>query len=528
MSALLTFDSVALAAPDGRILLDNLTFSLGRERMGLVGRNGVGKTSLLRLILGEIAPQRGTVQAACRIAAVRQTLSPPEGATLADLIGAAAPLAVLDRIERGAAHEGDFDAADWSLPQRVGETLERVGLSGLALDRPAVSLSGGQITRAALAGVLLEGPDLILLDEPTNNLDADGRAAVAALLDGWDGAALVVSHDRALLGRVDRMLELSSLGARFYGGGWDLYDARRAAEIEAAARDLENAERDAGRVAREIQLRRERKARSDSMGRRARARGDAPKMLLDARAERAEATGARQAHLGDHRREAADAALKTAQARVERLKSLAPDLPPSGLAAGKLVLAFEQVDFAWPGGASILGGCDLRLTGPERVAVVGANGSGKSTLLRLAAGELEPTCGRIRRGVTAARLDQHAALLRNEETLTQNFRRLNPDASDNTAHAALARFLFRGAAGLKVAGALSGGELLRAALAGTLMRPDPPQLLILDEPTNHLDLDSIEAIETALAAYDGALLVVSHDARFLDALRIKRRVNLAR
>jgi ATPase subunit of ABC transporter with duplicated ATPase domains len=526
MSPLLTLESVALAAPDGRILVDSLDFSLGRERVGLVGRNGVGKTSLLRVILGEIAPARGTVQVGGRVAALRQTLAPPEGSTLADLIGVAGPLAVLDRIEAGTPRGEDLDQADWLLPQRARAALARVGLGRLALDRPGRSLSGGQITRAALAGVLLAEPDLILLDEPTNNLDREARGAVAELLDGWEGAALVVSHDRELLAHMDAILELSSLGARVYGGGWDLYEERRAAEALAAAQGLETAARDADRVAREIQHGLERKARSDAAGRRARAKGDAPKMLLDARAERAEATGARQGRLADRRRDAAAAALEAAQARVERLKPLVPDMPASGLPAAKLVLAFEDVAFAWPGDGPILRSCDLRLTGPERLAVVGRNGSGKSTLLRLASGELEPTRGRIRRGTTAARLDQHAALLRDEETLVENFRRLNPAAGDNAAHAALARFLFRNSAALKPAGALSGGERLRAALACTLMRPDPPQLLILDEPTNHLDLASIEAIEQALAAYDGALLVVSHDERFLEAVRVEGRMSL--
>ncbi len=529
MSALLTFDSVAVRAPDGRVLLDHLTFALGRERVGLVGRNGVGKTTLLKLILGEATPAHGTVQTAGRVAMLRQTPATAPGTTVADVLGAAealARLARLARIERGEARDGDFEAADWLLPQRLDAALAEVGLFGLPPDRPAAALSGGQITRAALAGALIAEPDLLLLDEPTNNLDAGARAAVAAVLDRWRGGALVVSHDRALLGRMDRILELSSLGARLYGGNWDVYQARRIAEAQAAARGLEAAEREADRVERAVQQTRERKARNDAAGRRARARGDAPKILLDARAERAEATGGRQSHLAYRQREAAALELEAARARVERARALDLALPASGLPAGKLVLAFEAVDFAWADGAPVLTGIDLCLTGPGRVAVVGPNGSGKSTLIRLAIGALQPTRGEVRRGVRAALLDQHAALLRDEETLVQNFRRLNPGADDNAAHAALARFLFRNTAALKPAGALSGGERLRAALACALMGPSPAQFLILDEPTNHLDLDSIEAVEEALAAYDGALLIVSHDEAFLEAVGVERRVRL--
>jgi ATPase subunit of ABC transporter with duplicated ATPase domains len=174
----------------------------------------------------------------------------------------------------------------------------------------------------------------------------------------------------------------------------------------------------------------------------------------------------------------------------------------------------------------VLAGVSLRLTGPERIAVTGPNGAGKTTLIRLATGELAPTSGRVRRGVPAVVLDQRAALLDDGETLLQNFRRLNPAADDNAAHAALARFLFRNVTALKPAGALSGGERLRAALACTLLAARPPQLIILDEPTNHLDLDSIAAVEAALAAYDGALLVVSHDRAFLEAIGAQRELEL--
>ena len=174
----------------------------------------------------------------------------------------------------------------------------------------------------------------------------------------------------------------------------------------------------------------------------------------------------------------------------------------------------------------MISGLSFRLVGPERLAVTGPNGSGKTTLIHLATGELTPTAGHVTRGVEGVLLDQRAALLQDDQSLIENYRRLNPDVTDNVAHAALARFLFRNVAGLKPAGELSGGERLRAALACVLMTPRPPQLIILDEPTNHLDLASIEAIETALAAYDGALLVVSHDEDFLAAVGVDARLRL--
>ena len=461
-----------------------------------------------------------------RIAVLRQALQPPSHARLADLLGVADGMARLARLEAGQGRAGDLEAADWGLPTRIEGALAQMGLAGVALDRPAENLSGGQATRAALAALIIAEPDVILMDEPTNNLDRGGRAAVGEMLEAWRGGALVVSHDRALLRRMDRIVELTSLGVNVYGGAYDLYAERKAAAEAAAERDLAAAEQALARTGRAIQVARERKARRDAAGKRARARNDIPKLMLNAMAERAEVSGARLTRLAERQRAEAGRDLADAEARIERVRRLAFALPPSGLPAGRLALAFEAVSFAWPDGTPVLSRVSLRLTGPERLAVTGPNGAGKSTLIRLAVGELTPSAGVVRRGVPAVLLDQRAALLDDAATLLENFRRLNPAADDNAAHAALARFVFRNVTALKPAGALSGGERLRAALACALMAERPPQLIILDEPTNHLDLESIAAVEAALAAYDGALLVVSHDRDFLAAVGVEKELAL--
>ena len=524
MSAFVTLDSVSFRLPDGRTLFDTLTLALGPERTGLVGRNGTGKSTLLKLISGELAPASGTVAVRGRIGVLRQSPGPEE--TVAQLCGCAEELARLARIEAGAGDEEDFNLADWDLEARLAAALAEVGLAGLDLERPAATLSGGQITRAALAGLIAQEPDLLLLDEPTNHLDADARELVAELIGRWKGGALVVSHDRELLRRMDRIVELSGLGARAYGGGYDLYAQRKAEEEAAAARDLAEAERAVDRAGREAQLARERKARKDAAGKRFAAKRSEPKILLGAMAERAENSGGRGEKLAQRLAAEAEGQLAEAQGRVERLRRLDFDLPSSGLPAGRTLLSFEGVGFGYPGGPPVIEGLDLRIAGPERVAVTGPNGGGKSTLIRLAVGELEPTAGRIVRAGPAALLDQQVSMLREDESLVEAFRRLNPAASENAARAALARVLFRNVAADKLVGALSGGERLRAGLACVLMADRPPQLLILDEPTNHLDLDSVAAVEAALAGYDGALLVVSHDRDFLDAIGIEREVRV--
>jgi ATPase subunit of ABC transporter with duplicated ATPase domains len=526
MPAFITFDCVTYRAPDGRALLDNLSLAFGRERSGLVGRNGIGKTSLLRLILGDLAPTHGALSVTGRIAHLHQMPLLAGGARIADVIGAREGLDRLARLERGEGEEGDLETADWLLPQRIDEALAATGLAGLDLTRAGASLSGGEATRAALAAMLIEQPDVLLLDEPTNNLDTAGRAAVVELLAGWKGGAIVVSHDRALLRQMDRVVELTGLGANVYGGNYDLYAERKAAEEAAATQALDTAEQVLGKVKQEIQSAREQKFQRDARGRRKAAKGGQPRIVLGAMKRKAEDSGGRLTRLADRLRAEAERDLADADARVERFRRLAFELPPSDLPAGKQVLAFEDVAFAWPNGRRVLDGLSFRMVGPERLAVTGPNGAGKTTLLALAVGTIQPDSGRIARGVAAEVLDQRVSLLADDETLVENFRRLNPDSNDNDAHAALARFLFRNVTAAKRAGALSGGERLRAGLACVLMRPRPPQLILLDEPTNHLDLDSIAAVEAALAAYDGALLVITHDRDFIDAVGVNREIVL--
>ncbi|GAO39339.1 putative ABC transporter ATP-binding protein [Sphingomonas changbaiensis NBRC 104936] len=522
MSALLTLDRVSLAAPDGRQLFSDLTLAIGRERVGLVGRNGSGKSTLLRAVAGEIQPIAGTITLGGSIGALWQEVG---GSTAADLLGVAPALARLARIEGGAGTEVDFEFADWTLPGRIETALAAIGLGTVDLARPIASFSGGERMRLGLARLMIEAPDLILLDEPTNNLDGEGRDAVARLIEGWRGGALIASHDRELLERVDRIVALSPVGVSQFGGGWSAFADAREAERERAAQALERSEAAARSAAREAQAVRERQARRDSGGRAYAASGSAPRIALGLSKRRAEATAGKGERLSARLIEEAQDALDEARASVERVTPLTMSLPETGLAANRTVLAFDDVVLD-RGGRRLFGPLTFTVRGPERIAIAGANGSGKSSLLKLVTGELDPSGGTVQRGVACALLDQHVGLLADNLSLLDNLRRQQRELTANQAHAALARFGFRNRDASRLAGTLSGGERLRAGLACVMSSAAPPQMLLLDEPTNHLDLTSIEALEQALQTYDGALLVVSHDPAFLSAIAAQRAIAL--
>lgn len=521
----ITLSGLTASTPDGRALFSNIDLSFDRGRTGLVGRNGVGKTTLLRLVAGLQSPPSGTISVQGTLGLLRQTLQVSASDTLADLMGVADALALLRRAGEGRATAEELASADWTIEARIEATLHRVGLDA-TMATPLSTLSGGQRTRAAVAGLLLAEPDFILLDEPTNNLDREGRAAVVDLLSTWRSGAIVVSHDRELLETMDAIVELTSLGATRYGGNWSHYRARKALDLAATRHDLADAEKRVAEVDRTAQATAERKARKDGGGQRKGARGDMPRILAGARRSRAENTSGDQARLAERRRAQALEDATAARQRIEVLQPLSVALPSTGLPQGRTVLRVDGVSAGYGAGNAVIDRLTFAMTGPERVALTGPNGSGKTTLLSLIAGTLAPRSGGVRTTSAFALLDQQVGLLDPVLSIRDNFLRLNPGTDENACRAALARFMFRADAALQPVGTLSGGQMLRAGLACVLGGPKPPELLILDEPTNHLDVDAIEAVEAGLRAYDGALLVVSHDETFLAAIGITRRIEL--
>ncbi|QBY01511.1 ABC-F family ATP-binding cassette domain-containing protein [Rhodophyticola sp. CCM32] len=515
------------STPDGQPLFTDLTLQFGPGRTGLVGRNGVGKTTLLRLIEGKLTPQSGQITRDGPIAILRQEAQIPQGQTIADLFQVTDGLACLARAGAGRASADDLATADWTLPARIETALGRFGLD-TGPETALSTLSGGQQTRARLAALIFADPAFLLLDEPTNTLDQDGRAAVIALLQGWQAGAIVVSHDRDLLDNMDRITELTSLGATSYGGNYSAYQAQKARELTAARQHLDRARRQIDETARKRQVTVERKARRDRAGRAKRAKGDMPKITANSARDRSERTTASLSRTGQKLHSEAETALRDATARVERLTELTVSLPETGLANGQTVLRAVGLTGGFDPARPLIRDLSLHITGPERVALTGANGAGKSTLLNLLTGRLQPVSGTVTILPDHAMLDQHVGLLDPALSLRDNFHLLTPDADDKTCRAALARFGFRAESALCPTATLSGGQMLRAGLACVLGAPRPPRLLILDEPTNHLDLEAIAAMEDGLTAYDGALLVVSHDHRFLRHIGITRHLTLPR
>ena len=524
--------------PDGTPVLTGLSAVFGPGRTGLIGVNGSGKSTLQRLIAGELAAVSGSVTVTGDVGYLPQDLTLDTSQSVASMLGIAAPRDAIAAIENGDVSEAAFAAVgdDWDVADRARGWLSRLGLGHLGLDDQVATLSGGETMMTALTALFLRRPSVILLDEPTNNLDLEARGRLYAAVAAWQGVMVIVSHDRELLGLVDQIADLSDGALRMYGGNLSDYEGQRAAEQAAAERAVTAAAADLRRQRRDLVSSETKQARRDRYGRRLAESGSMPRIMAHARKRSAQETAGRNREVHLDRIDAASARLAEAEAAVRDEAEIRIELPGTAVPAGRTVLTVTGLDGPWhPGrieragdGArpALLG--ELIVRGPERLALTGPNGAGKTTLLRAVTGLAELPGVTVRRHGAFGHLPQRLDILDDSLTVVANVRRVAPDASVNEVRAGLARFLFRGARADQVAGGLSGGERFRAVLAALLLAQPPPQLLVLDEPTNNLDMASVRQLSQALSCYRGALIVASHDVPFLHSIGITRWLALDR
>jgi ATPase subunit of ABC transporter with duplicated ATPase domains len=506
--------------------------------IGLVGANGAGKSTLLRMLAGLTAPEQGEVRLSPPAATVGHLPQEPERrpgetvrAFLARRTGVADAQHAMDQATQalvdGAPGADDAYATSlerWlalggaDLDERAEEVAGTLGLA-VGLDQPMTSLSGGQAARAGLASLLLSRYDVFLLDEPTNDLDLDGLDRLERFVSGLRAGTVVVSHDREFLARtVTKVLELDLAQGRInlFGGGYEGYLEERETARRHAREDYE--EYADKKAALEERARTQRAWMDKGVKNARRKAGDNDKIGRKFRSEASEkqAAKARQTQRLIERLEAVEEPRKEWELRMEI--AAAPR-------SGAVVATLRDAEVRRAG--FTLGPVSLQIDWADRVAVTGANGAGKSTLLGALLGRIPLDAGHasLGSGVLLGEVDQARALFHGSESLLDAFRAAVPDTEPVEVRTLLAKFGLKTHHILRPAAGLSPGERTRAALA--LLQGRGVNLLVLDEPTNHLDLPAIEQLESALDAYEGTLLLVTHDRRMLDAVRVTRRLEVA-
>lgn len=502
----------------GLTLFGPLTLTLEPSLCGLVGRNGCGKTQLLRLLAGHEPPTCGHIERFGSLAYVTQQHAVSPSTTLAALLGYQDLFIARQRIESGDYQPEDLEHLDgfWDLQERLEVAFADARLPAFAPDKRAAELSGGERVRALLCAAFMANADYLLLDEPTNYLDRQARAWFYEQLSRQRGGALVATHDRELLAMMPRILELAPAGLRSYGGNYADYQHQREAEQQAAQAALEHATIDRRRIRQRLQK------EHDASQRRSAQTLRTVDTLNIASFERVGYKGAAKARLGTLRKQhreqndVLEAAVREARERVEEDNPILFTLPASHVVSNKQVLVMDNLVLPHVEHFPL----NWRVDGPMRVALRGPNGCGKSTLLKVIVGDETPVCGDCRISVTTAYLDQHLSQLDLSLSVLAHLNAEDTSLEEGVLRTRLAQLQLDAHKIALPLAVLSGGERLKAALACVLWRREAAQLLLLDEPTNHLDLTSTQAIEAALSTFPGAIIVVSHDETFLSGLRL--------
>ena len=493
-------------------ILDSVTLTLtSHMRLGLIGRNGAGKTTLLRIISGELTADAGSVSVPLSAGYLRQEVPAGTQKTVwEEMLSVFDDAFALEQRLRALEHDMEDAADDEAAWQRISREYEKATqafeeaggygyksaisgvLHGLGLgadvhERAVCTLSGGQRSRLMLAKLLLEKPQLLLLDEPTNHLDTDAVYWLEGYLKMWQGAVIIVSHDRWFLDQTcTHIAELQRGKADLYIGNYTAYTDQRAEKRRLAQKAYERNQAELGRHKKVIE-------QYKAWG-----RAGGGKNFIKAQAR------------------------ETLMNKIERVERPESEIARislrlnSKMRSGNEVLMVEGVTMAFGDQPPLFTALDLELRNGDRAALVGPNGIGKTTLLRIAAQKLAPLEGDVRTGVGVLRgyYDQHQQTLSATCTVIEELRNDFPGLTDGELRNALAAFLFCGDDVFKPISALSGGEKGRLSLLKLMLGGH--NLLLLDEPTNHLDMDSREMLEDALCAFDGTVLLVSHDRYFIN------------
>ena len=551
MPAAITVSGLDFRLGDDTEIFSQLTATIPADLVGLVGDNGIGKSTFARILAGRLPASAGTVMGADSAVYIDQLL-PHSTQRVDSALDIASARQALRRALSGEADQSDFELIgdDWDIEERALAALADLGLhlSLSDLDRSLSSFSGGQATRIGLARAALVGDTWLILDEPSNNLDEDGRALLTTLLTQRRGPTLVISHDRTLLTHMSSIIEMTDR-LRVYGGNFDDYEAMVAAEEEAKQQKVTDAKKTHSiekrqRIELETKLARaDRKAKKDKENKRR------PKIVMNGLTNFAEKSAAKRR--GDKADDEAAAwdELNAAKDALRRTSSVRLDLPDTLVHATKRVLEISTT-------ASARAERPQTVVGPERIRLTGPNGAGKSTLLaailaasngeaaeaqaaargpHAAAGRIDSDeHERVESGppiaelfgaldisvaVPTAHLDQQYRLP-GELTVMEAVRSGNPHLDPHRVHEVLAAMGLRAGRTDQICATLSGGERFRVALASGLVQDPAPQLLILDEPGNNLDLSSLEALVTALEGFGGAMVIVTHDDRLAAELSV--------
>lgn len=509
---------------NGEMLFQQLSCSMSKRRVGLVGRNGVGKSVFASILSGEHTPTSGTVTVPRSFAIYRQQPSHLlEGdLSIAQFLAKDKVLSAIKQIEMGECSEQLFEVVgeQWDLPIQLTKHLEIMGLPPQP-DFPCSQLSGGQLARLHLWQLFESEVELLILDEPSNHLDTCSKRWLMDAMHNFSGAILLISHDRELLREMEEIWELSGLGLQVFGGNYNVYAEQKRTELQAVERQLATVEKQKKHLEEQAQRNREKADQREAQGKMLRKDGSQPKKLLDFFKRKATARAASRSKNEQLRQAYLQGKEQSLRARKEQIKEQKLYLADSQSRSRKVLSLLEAV---LPFGVEQP--ITVQIHADDKIHLLGKNGCGKSTLLKSLLGELSLQSGELKINTPLYYLDQHFGAIRPELSMLENLMQHCEGMKESDARTLLAGIGFRRDSVFRLGNVLSGGEKMKLAMLIVSHQPAQP-LLLLDEPDNHLDLDSKITLAQALNAYRGGFILISHDQDFAAESGVSRYVELS-
>lgn len=528
---MLLLQQVSYAHPNKALLFEQLNLSLNtNNKWALVGNNGSGKSTLLKLIAGELSPLSGIIQCAAKPYYIPQLFGQYNHISVGAALGVDQKLSALQRILAGDTAEQQFELLndDWTIEERCREALAYWELSGIDLEQPMGSLSGGQKTKVFLSGIMIHQPGFVLLDEPSNHLDASSRMILYEFVRQYRGAMLVVSHDKRLLNLLDTTLELSRDGLKTYGGNYDFYIAQKAIEQAALLDDVHSKEKELRKAREKERETIERQQKLDARGKKKQEKSGVPKIMMNTLRNNAEQSTAKTKAVHGEKISGIREDLSALRSALPDLDKMRLGFDESAFHTGKLLFAARDINFSFEEVPLWEQPRSLEIHSGDRLAIKGRNGSGKTTLINAILGNKVPESGSVQRNdFRSVYIDQEYSLIDNTLSVYEQLQRYNDSALlESELKNKLTHFLFFKESWDKSCAVLSGGERMRLVLCCLSLSKQAPDLIVLDEPTNNLDIQNVAILTHAIRDYKGTVVVVSHDEDFLEAINIRQEISL--
>ncbi|MCW3161352.1 ABC-F family ATP-binding cassette domain-containing protein [Chryseobacterium oryctis] len=528
---MLFLHNLSFGFPAGNLLFNSINLMIpSHTKSALVGSNGMGKSTLLKLITNEIEPLAGNITIQGDIFYVPQMFGNFNNLTVAECLKIDKKLDALQKITNGQVDETYFEMLndDWDIKERCQTALQYWKMDDLGLNQKLESLSGGQKTKVFLAGIQINQPEIVLLDEPTNHLDLEGKNLLYDFIKKTTSTVVVVSHDRTLLNLVDTIFELSNQGISTYGGNYDFYAEQKEIENEALQNDIHSKERALKKAKEKERETLERKQKLDARGKGKQEKSGVAKIMMNTLRNNAEknASKLKSAHAEKIHDISGD--LRDLRSSVRNYEQMKVSFNDSDLHFGKILISAEEINFKYIEENLWKENLNLEIRSGDRISIKGLNGSGKTTLIKLLLGDLQPSVGKISRAdFQTIYVDQEYSLLDKNATIYDFVQQFNDNAlQESEVKTLLSRFLFGKETWDKKCDVLSGGERLRLLLCGLSISNKAPDMIILDEPTNNLDLQNVEILTNSIKDYHGTLVVISHDEVFLEEIGVSSEINL--